>query len=130
MCYLIRRCASLRVEMAEGFVDMCWDEAEEEVGPEEDRNSETNSDEENKYLQMYNVACEIELIHRLLQFCLCKSTCQWVHKCPCKGKGRFCTARCRCKVKSGPCKNRLEGEGVGLSRVQEALQASQEAVKV
>ena len=45
MCYLIRRCASLRVEMAEGFVDMCWDEAEE---AEEDRNNETNSDEENQ----------------------------------------------------------------------------------
>ena len=65
-----------------------------------------------------------------LQYCLCKSTCQRANKCPCKGKSRFCTARCRCKAKSGPCKNRLAGEDAGPSRVQEALLANQEAVKV
>jgi len=81
-----------------------------------------------RYLLLENIAREIELMR--WQYCLCKSTCQWAHKCPCKGKGRFCTVRCRCKAKSGPCKNRLEGEDSGPSRVQQALLANREALKV
>ena len=65
----------------------------------------------------------------VLQFCQCKSTCQRAHRCPCKGKGSFCTARCKCKAKSGPCKNKPEGDA-GPSRVQETLRANREEVKV
>ena len=48
--------------MEEGFVETCWNEAEEEVIPEEEEgNSEIDTDEENQYLQMENISREIEL---------------------------------------------------------------------
>jgi len=35
--------------MEEGFVETCWDVAEEEIGPEEEEgNSEADTDEENQ----------------------------------------------------------------------------------
>jgi len=93
------RCASLRTEMEEGLLKTCWDVAEEEVG--QIRNSKQTLIKKTRYLQMLNIAREIKLIHWFLQFCLCKSTCQQTHKCPCKGRDRICTAWFRYKAKSG-----------------------------
>ena len=62
--------------------------------------------------------------------------CQHV-RCPCKKEGKYCNARCRCKSRAGPCKNRavvaaIEAvdNGTGSSRVQAELEANRERVKV
>ena len=66
--------------------------------------SDTESDDDQVIFIIYTTY----LRYSACQKCDCKSTYQRANRCPCKKKGRHCTARCRCKSKAGPCKNRQE----------------------
>jgi len=97
--YIIHRCASLKVEMAEGFVETCWNEVEGDEELEEEQ-SKVDADEENQVFVDIKYCSQNRSYTEYFQFCQCKSMCLRANKCPCKSKGRFCTARCRCKSKS------------------------------